>query len=632
MADLIQSKNKIYPRSDSMKPDNYLTIDITKTTEQNIERIINKDMANNSRHITKTKIIYELLFKLNNFKEFLTFYNIEEQLIFEILSTGILKSYKKNEQIFKKYSYPEFYFLVLIGGVLQPNMPYEFTPGKFFGEKNLLNNSKYRIIPYANSDNTILLLIPKEFFVLKLRYKVISGTDKIRQMIFNSFKIFTMIERKTYERYYNKMQKLFPSFGEVIVSNKDIANAIYLIYNGSCILNNEKEGDLFILQEGDIFGDECLTNFNERGKLLKNTYKYNIINKSESTIIFKFIITDLTKYILNGMKTYLTSYFLKREDIIKKHFAKKKLIQNCFKKEYNIFKKVNKQEALLNNDIITNEKIEKSFNNVLSEIRLNKINSYYIKRFIPNMSKILNKKINKKTLIQDYLQKEKLKTPFQSQEKIFSINTINSNLNANSNLSPKRENRKLMSFSERRKNNKKGLKNISFYPNQISINSSTKMLTISDNNANANIYLTSINHNFNSLNNDSTKHKDKLLKTPITDIKKRVNTEASFNSKKLGKRLINSAFVSNRFYTSCKNNSKKLSVRDQIENYGIEVLNTLSYFNNGKSEKFIKRKFSANNPNENKENLYFRTQKYNIPLYVLCDSKEKKKFPKLANF
>lgn len=630
MADLIQSKNKIYARSDSMKPDNYLTIDITKTTEQNIERIINKDIANNSRHITKTKIIYDLLIKLKNFKEFIMFYNIEDQLIFEILSTGILKSYKKNEQIFKKYSYPEFYFLVLIGGVLQPNMPYEFTPGKFFGEKNLLNNSKYRIIPYSNSDDTILLLIPKEFFVLKLKYKVISGNDKIRQMIFNSFKIFTMIERKTYERYYNKMQKLFPSFGEVIVSNKDIANAIYLIYNGSCILNNEKEGDLVILQEGDIFGDECLTNFNEKGKLLKNTYKYNILNKSESTIIFKFIITDLTKYILNGMKTYLTSYFLKREDIIKKHFAKKKLIQNSFKKEYSIFKKVNKQEAILNNDVITNEKIEKSFNNVLSEIRLNKINSYSKKRLIPNMSKILNKKINKKTLIQEYLQKENFKTPFQSQEKIFSINTINSNLNANSNLSPKRESRKLIPFSERRKINKKALKNKVFYPNQMSINSSTKMLTISDNNAN--IYLTSINHNFNSLNNDSTKYKDKLIITPIKDNKKRVNTETSFNHKKLGKRLINSAYTANRFSTSYKNNSKNLSVRDRIESYGYEILNTMSYFKNGKSEKFIKRNFSANNPKESKENLFFRTQKYNIPLYVLCDSKEKKKFPKIANF
>ena len=87
MADLIQSKNKAYPRSDSMKPDNYLTIDITKTTEQNIERIINKDIANNSRHITKTKIIYDLLIKLKNFKEFLMFYIIEDQLIFEILST-----------------------------------------------------------------------------------------------------------------------------------------------------------------------------------------------------------------------------------------------------------------------------------------------------------------------------------------------------------------------------------------------------------------------------------------------------------------------------------------------------------------------------------------------------------------
>jgi hypothetical protein len=630
MADLIQSKNKIYHRADSMKPDNYLTIDITKTTEQNLERIINKDIANNSRNITKTKIVYELLIKLKNFKEFLMFYNIDEQLIFEILSQGILKSYKKNEQIFKKYTYPEFYFLVLIGGVLQPNMPYEFTPGKFFGEKNLLNNSKYRIIPYSNSDDTILLLIPKEFFVLKLRYKIISGNDRIRQMIFSSFKIFTMIDRKTYERYYNKMQKLFPSFSEVIVSNKDIANAIYLIYNGSCILNSEKEGDLVILEKGDIFGDECLTNFNERGKLLKNTYKYNIINKSQSSIIFKFIITDLTKYILNGMKTYLTSYFLKREDIIKKHFAKKKLIENSFKKEYNIFKNVNKQDAILNNDVITSEKMEKSFNNVLSEIRLNKINCNSNKRFIPNMSKILNKKINKKALIQEYLQNDKFKTPFQSQEKIFSLNTINSNLNAYSNLSPKREARRLIPFSERKKINKKSLKNKAFYPNQVSINSSTKMLTISDNNAN--LYLTSIKQNFNSPNNRSIKYKDKLIMTPIKDNKKRVNTKASFNHKKFSKRLINSAFAANRLSISYKNNSKKLSIRDQIESYEYEVLNTMSYFNNGKSEKYFKRNFSANNPNDNKENLYFRTQKYNIPLYVLCDSKEKKKFPKLANF
>ena len=616
-----------------MKPDNYLAIDITKTTEQNLERIVNKDISNNSRHLTKIKIIYELLRKLKNFKEFLMFYNIDDQLAFEILSIGILKSYKNNEQIFKKFSYPEFYFLVLIGGVLQPNMPYEFTPGKFFGEKNLINNSKYRLIPYSNSDDTILLLIPKEYFLYKLRLKVLSGNERIRQMIFNSFKIFTMIERKVYEKYYNKMQKLFPSFGEVIISTKDIANAIYLIYNGSCILNTEKEGDFVILQKGDIFGDECLTNFNEKGKLLKNTYKYNIINKSESSIIFKFIITDLTKYILNGMKTYLTSYFSKREEIIKKHFAKKKLIENGFKKDYNIFKKVNKQDAIMNNDIITNEKMEKSFNNVLSEIRLNRMHNNSKKRFIPNMSKILNKKITKNTLIQEYLQKEKIKTPFQSQEKIFTINTANSNLNANSNLSPKREHRKLIPFSERRKINKKIIKNKVFHPNHISINSSSKMLTISD--GNANLYLTSINHNFNSINNDSTKNKENIEITPIRNNKKRVNTETSLNSlnqMKLGKRLINSAFTAKRFSTSYNNNSKKLSVRDQIESYGYEVLNTMSYFNNGNSEKYFKRNFSLNNPIDIKENLYFRTQTYNMPLYVLCDSKEKKKFPKIANF
>jgi hypothetical protein len=209
MADLIQSTtNKSSKKILNIKQDNYLTIDITKTTEQNINKIINKDISNNAKQITKIKLIQELLSKLKNFKEFLILYNMEEELIYEMLTIGILKTYKKNEQIFKKYSYPEYYYMVLIGEVLQPNIPYEFKPGIFFGEKNIINNSKYRIIPYSNSDNTVLLLIPKDFFLLKLKNKIIDGNDKIRQMIFSSFKIFSMIERKVYEKFYLKMEKM----------------------------------------------------------------------------------------------------------------------------------------------------------------------------------------------------------------------------------------------------------------------------------------------------------------------------------------------------------------------------------------------------------------------------------------
>ena len=638
MADLIQpTNNKSSKKILNIKPDNYLTIDITKTTEQNINKIINKDISNNFNHITKIKLIQELLSKIRNFKEFLMLYNIEEELMYEILSIGILKTYKKNEQIFKKYSYPEYYYMVLVGEVIQPNMPYEFKPGKFFGEKNLINNSKYRIIPYSNSDNTVLLLIPKDFFLLKLKNKIIDGNERIRQMIFNSFKIFSMIERKVYEKFYLKMEKLLPSFGEIIVSNEEIANSIFLIYNGNCTLNNEKEGDILILQKGDIFGNESLNNFDDNGKMLNRKYTYNIINNSESSIIFRFIVTDLSRYIVNGMRTYLSDYFSKREEIIKKYYKRKKFIQNNYKKDYDIFKAFSRKQDIINN-IITIDTIEKSFNNILTEIRLNKETINTRKRIITKMSKGINKKKITKAIIQKYLQKDKDKSPVFSEAKFSSINATKRNIDESSIISPERRKRKIYWFSEERKNIRKRGINQSKFKNKININPnfnlSSKVLTTLDNN---DIYLTSVNNenNFNTINNMPIRNKNKSIFSPIRqkDSKNLTNTDFTHSNKKTSKRFINSAFSSNRFSTSYKSSSNFMSTRDQVEAYGITVLDTMSYFNDGGNERLFKRNLSDKNRNIIKRNnLFYKTRKYNIPLYILCNLKERKKFPKIANF
>ena len=639
MADLIQStSNKSSKMVLNNKPDNYLTIDITKTTEQNIKKIINKDISNNSNQITKIKLIQELLSKLKNFREFLMLYNMEKELIYEMLSIGILKTYKKNEQIFKKYTYPEYYYMVLIGEVMQPNMPYEFKPGKFFGEKNIINNSKYRIIPYSNTDNTVLLLIPKDFFLLKLKYKIIDGNDKIKQMLFDSFKILRMIERKDYEKFYLKMKKILPSFGEIIVSNEEIANSIFLIYNGYCTLSNEKEGDIIILQKGDIFGNESLNNFDENGKMLNRKYTYNIINKSESSIIFRFIVTDLTKYIVNGMKTSLSDYFIKREEIIKKYYKRKKFIQNNYKKDYDIFKTVSKKQDILNN-IITIDTIEKSFSNILSEIRLNKETINSRKRIITKMSRGFNKKKITKAIIQKYLQTEKNKSPIYSQNKFSSINATKRNISENSIISPERRKRNVYWFSEERKNNKKI--NKSNFKNKVNINQnsnlSSKVLITPDNN---DIYLTSVNNenNFNTINNATIHKRNKIIFSPIKkmdnkDNKDLIKTDFTHSHNKTSRRFINSAFSSNRFSTSYKSSSNFMSTRDQVEAYGITVFDTMSYFNDGPNERLFKRNYSDKNRNASqRKNLFYRTRKYNIPLYILCNLKERKKFPKIANF
>ena len=641
MADFIESTKTILTKKkyNSELNSDHLLIDIALSPEDNLKIILNKDISNNLKYISKIKIVYELLIKLKNFKEFIMLYNIEQKLMFQLLSIGILKSFKKDECINNKGCLAEHYFLVLFGAVFFQSLNQEYLPGNFFGEKYLIYNKKYRTSIISNKDNTILLLIPKDFFINNLKNKIMKGNDRVRIMILKSFKIFNMIERKTLEKYFQKMIKLFPLPEEIIISNNEIADSIYLIYEGSCALSNEKQGDLLILEKGDIFGNESLYNINDNKTIMKNRYKYNIVNKSQNTIIFKFFINDLSKYLINGMKTYLASYFLSREEIIKNSSHTKKVIKNIFKKEYDLFKRpINKKEMInnfcFNNNIITNEKIQKSFNHVLSEIRFKRKEENFNKKLIPCMSNFFNKNT---FLIQEFLQNNKIKSSSNSKTNIEKLNSKYLNTNKS-----KKEIRKILWFSEKKENNNKNKKNKkhnNFLNNNSNFNYSSKILTFTDNNNNnnSNLYLTSINQV--NKNNNIFNIKDNIFKisqkNPFYNKEGTITTESSINQNRINKRLINSAFSTNLCSISNKNNSKILSVREQIETYGCTILETLSYFNDGINDKFLKRNYSANTKRiitNNKKNLFYQTQKYNIPLYVLCDKREKRKFPDITNF
>ena len=122
---------------------------------------------------------------------------------------------------------------------------------------------------------------------------------------------------------------------------------------------------------------------------------------------------------------------------------------------------------------------------------------------------------------------------------------------------------------------------------------------------------------------------------PLTNKERTINTESSYHQNNINRRLISSALSSNRWSTSFKSNSKIMSVRKQIETYGCTILDTMSYFNSGINDTMLKRNYSAKYKKRNTEsqkNFFYQTQKYNIPLYVLCDKKEKIKFPEISNF
>ena len=631
MTDLTQSTKSLLVKNDlnSDFSEKKILIDVVKSTEENLEKILKKDISSNLKHISHKKIIYDLLIKLVKFKEFVLLYNISKELIYEILSIGTLKLFNKDDIIYNKNNYPEYFYFVLSGKVSFQNSNDEFFPGDFFGDKYLKFNKKYRLTSYSSKDNTILLLISKEFYSLNLKNNLLKGNDKIRTILLKSFKIFRMIEVKTLAKYYKKMIKLFPSSEEIIISNKEIANAIFLIYEGRCILSIGKKGDLINLERGDIFGNESLNNVDREGRIGKNNYNYNIINKSPSSIIFKFLIKDLSRYIINGMKAYLSPYFLKREEITKNLREKKNSIQHNLKKKYDLFKRpINQKEIIdkycFNKNIITSDKVKKSFNNVLLELRLNRKDENFKKKLIPNISHFISKKA---FLKQKYFESKRNKTTYLKSKA--NNKEIYKNMKLNHNLPSKREIRKMIWFSDlenfNKNNNNKIINTTSNY------NYSSKLLTISDNN-NSNLYLTSINQ-INRPNENNQMAISPIR--PDSNKERTITANSSYNQNRINRRLINSGISSNRCSTSFKTGSKIISIRQQIETYGCTILDTMNYFNNGSSQKYMKRNFSAGNKKGidfNKKKIFYQTQKYNIPLYVLCDEFEKRKFPDIPNF
>lgn len=252
---------------------NSTDVDIFKSPEENLSNIIkNYVFSDNLQHLSDINAIYKLLMKIKNFREFILLNDLGMNLSFNMLKEGILQPYKKDEIIYKKDTYPKYYFLVLVGNVSYlNNLQTLINPGCFFGDE-IIQRIRYKQTAISSSDKTILLLIPKTFIISNIIDKIILANERIQKCIENSFQVFKTLDSTTFVKNYEKMIKIFPYMDDIIISTKDVANAIFIIYNGICTLNNDKKGDLIILEKGDIIGSESLANIDENGNIMNYTY------------------------------------------------------------------------------------------------------------------------------------------------------------------------------------------------------------------------------------------------------------------------------------------------------------------------------------------------------------------------
>ena len=157
-----------------------------------------------------------------------------------------------------------------------------------------------------------------------------------------------------------------------------------------------------------------------------------------------------------------------------------------------------------------------------------------------------------------------------------------------------------------------------------------------DNSNNSSFFFTSVNFGPNKKNIYKKipiiSAKNKISKAKKILSKKDENEDYSFLndfSKKISRLQ-----STNRGSISYRNLSHAMSAKKQIETYGCTALDTINYFNCGDKERSLKSYNSHKNFNikNQKKCIFYRTRKYNLPLFILCNEKERIKYPEILKF
>lgn len=639
MRQLIRFSKSILSKKDNNDFNNTYNsdyMDLIKSKEESLSELIDVNNTNLS-HLENTKAIYETLIRYKNFKEFILLYELTKEKIISILKTGILKSYNLKEEIIKKKTKPQFYFLVLKGIVSYDNAIY--IPGSFFGDE-ILKDTYYNHNAEAQRDDTTLLLFPKESFNEHLKNNIINTNDKIKNLLINSFDIFQTFDNSTIEKYREKkMTKIFPETGEMIISNNEIADAIFIIYKGSCSLNIGENLDLMILSQDNLFGIESLNNIDEKGNLMNNQYLYNIINKSPDTIIFKFPIINLNKAIIIDLKTQLTPSLLERNEVLQKHEKMKEDLKNKLVKQYNSLEGMKYKKKLLLKFYkeLSSEEAENSYNKEYNNIRQQHLFSKDKQKITHMNSCLIMKNVIKKKYLFDKPKKsnscfnllENEKNPISERRKKIMSNILLKKDSIDLKKIVLNLDLKKLIHNKAENANKKNIKNI---PNSYKTFNEQNIFSKDS------IFFTNINMNqnkkkreiyrtiyvLNSKENSNYTYRKRL----ISKIKKE-KEDCSTAKDDESNTIIGSTFRDSISYNKKR---KYISAKKQIEAYGCTALDSMNYFNYGKKENSLYSVIYENDKNRinNKKCLFYETNKYNLPLFVLCEN-EQTKLPEIIN-
>lgn len=203
--------------------------------------------------------------------------------------------------------------------------------GECFGEMGLINNCPRTATAFADTE-TFLFIVDTELFNTYFKKHLTQGELAKKKFIITHLNPSESPNTLTFDKFYKALGTKFFMKGEVIFTNNDFAEKIFLIFKGECCIVKEdkktkQQINVLKCSIGDVCGLEAL-----EYHPTKNKCKYNntLVSSSLNTIIIFCYYNKIMKN--KDTIEYLRSMETRKEQLIHFFYDERKIILEKKKK------------------------------------------------------------------------------------------------------------------------------------------------------------------------------------------------------------------------------------------------------------------------------------------------------------
>lgn len=344
-----------------------------------IKNLLTMQVSNPSQR--NISLMMLILKQIDYFKKFLILNKVDDLTLRLVCNNMVYHRVRKGEYVFHKDDVADNFYVIIQGqiAIMRPERKEKkiekdtnqkvkeeekvvciLQNGEYFGDWGLLESKLRYASAFAYVD-TDLFYLTRDKFEHSLS-KTFRKTNN-EQKTFLKESIPPFIKIGQFDFLFKTMTKCFYNKNEIVYKEGDIADKIYLIYEGEfAVRKNEGHGEgdigknltktIIHLSKGEFIGLETIKNFehSDEKDLYNFKYETTLISNKDFNILFCLKTEMIKNFYKKEVKKFFLNLYNSRSNIIKNFYAKsiglKQKFQITFRE--NIFKlKINTNASLL---------------------------------------------------------------------------------------------------------------------------------------------------------------------------------------------------------------------------------------------------------------------------------------------